>query len=400
MRISTPQSQLTGINSILDQQAKLNRTQLQISTGKRIVSPSDDPAGSARILDLNQIISITQQYQKNIDIAEERLASEETAVKSAISILRRARELAIQANSGSQDAISRQSIAVEVRELLDQLLSIANTRGGDGDYLFSGYQGDTRPFSETTPGNYGYFGDDGRRYLQIGPSRQIAVSDSGNDVFRAIRNGNGAFSVAQASGNSGSGVIDPGNVTNPATWQANIDTYTITFTSATTWEVRDSASALVTSGTYVDGGDIQFNGIQTSIKGTPASGDSFTISPSVNQDVFTTLRNLVNTLDITITGDADKARYANGINSAIVDIDRGMENLINIEGGIGARRNILASQKQDNEDLILQRTETLSSIEDVDLAKAISELNIERVSLQAAQQAYVRVQNLSLFNFL
>ena len=346
------------------------------------------------------MISVTQQYQKNIDIAEQRLASEETAVKSSISILQRARELVIQSNSGVQDEISKNSIASEAEELLKQLLSIANTRGADGDYLFSGYQGDTQPFAETTPGNFSYFGDDGQRFLQIGPSRQIAVSDSGNDVFRLIRKGNGDFSVAQASGNSGSGIIDPGNVVNKPVWAANRDTYTITFTSATTYEVRDSGAALITSGTYVDGGDIQFQGVQTSIKGVPASGDSFTLAPSVNQDIFKTMQNFVDALAISTPNDASKARFANAINSVLEDLDQGLDNLINIEGKAGARRNALESQKQENEDVILQRTSTLSSIEDIDIAKAISELNIERVSLQAAQQAYVRVQNLSLFNFL
>jgi flagellar hook-associated protein 3 FlgL len=400
MRISTTQLALTGLNAILDRQENLNKIQLQIATGKRVLVPSDDPAASKRILDVNELISVQNQYLDNLNMAESRLNVEEAAVDSVISLLQRARELALQGNNGVLDDQSRLNIAAEVDQLQEQLIDIANTTDSNGEYLFAGYQTTTVPFARTAANTFTYAGDDGQRFLQVSQSRQIAVGDSGNDVFRRIRNGNGTFAVAGNVANTGSGIIDPGTVTNPATWAANRDTYTITFTTATDYEVRDSGAALITSGTYTEGAAIAFQGVSTSISGTPAVGDTFTLSPSVNQDVFTTLENLKTGLRTGTASDASAAHSVNIINSAIGDLDMALENMVNVQGTVGARLNAIENQRGNNDTLILEAKKILSQEEDLDIAEAATNLNLQLTSMEAAQQVFVRLQGLSLFNFL
>jgi len=400
MRISTRQIAFTSINAILDRQRELNKVQLQISTGKRVNVPSDDPAAAKRIMDIGEIISINKQYQKNADLAESRLGIEDAALTNVIDIIQRARDLTLQANSDLLGAAARNNIAVEITQLQEQLLDSANTKDSNGEYIFSGFKGTTVPFSRTSTNAFSYSGDAGQRFLQIGPSRQIAVGDAGTSVFRKISTGNGSFSVGANSSNSGNAIIDAGTVITQSTWSANSETYQINFTSTTNYEVRDAQNTLVTSGTYVDDGNISFQGIQVSIGGTPASGDQFTISPSVSQDIFTTLENLKTALGVNPSSLAGAAQASNLLNAGLENIDQAMDNIINIQGSVGARLNSIDRQRSNNDSLIFESKKILSKEEDLDITTAISDLNLELTGLEVSQQVFVRVQNLSLFNFL
>ncbi len=403
MRISTSQLFQTGLNAILDQQSAASKTQLQIATGRRILAPADDPAGSARILDLNQEITLTEQYQSNADFARTRLSLEEGALIGVGNLLHRIRELAIQGNNDTLSDSDRGSIAVEVRQHLDQLLSIANTRDPNGEYIFAGFQGLTQPFRRGLVGNYIYSGDDGQRFLQIGPNRQVAVGDSGTDVFRAIRNGNGTFTTFSNLANIGSGVIDPGTVA--GTFVA--DTYTITFTQAlptdpiTYGVVGATSGVVIPAGTlYQDGVGISFNGVTTAISGTPADGDTFTVSPSANQDLLTTVQNLAIALESPGGDSAGRAQFHNALNRFLVDVDQGLDNILAVRSKVGARLSAIDSQHETNEDFLLQVQETLSTVQDLDYAAAATRLNQQLTAIEAAQLSFIRVQGLSLFNFL
>ncbi len=398
MRISTSQMHFSATNALLDQQSKLSRTQLQVATGRRILTPADDPVASATLLDLKQTRELTARFQLNADAARARLALEESTLGAVSDALVRVRELAVQGNNDTLSDTDRRSLAQEVRQIVDQLLGLANTRDNNGDYLFAGHQGNVRPFAANSSGGFDYYGDDGTRMIAIGPGREVQDADSGTAVFRAIRNGNGTFATADGAGNTGTGIIDAGTAT-PAFVP---DTYTITFTQALptdpiTYQVDGAASGnVIPAGTpYVEGAEISFNGVVVSITGTPADGDTFTVSPAANQDLFTTVQNLALALE-----DTDATARHNAINRVLADLDQAEENITNVRTSVGARLNAIDAQVRNNEDQILALDETLSLIGDLDYAEAVSRLNLQLTGLQAAQQAFIRVQNLSLFNFL
>ncbi len=403
MRISSAQLYQNSLTAMLDNQSTLSRTQLQLSTGRRILTPADDPAGSATVLDLNQAIESTHQYQRNADSARGRLELEESTLGSVGDILQRVRELTLQANNDTQSSDTRRYIAFELRERRKQLIDLANLRDASGEYLFAGSRGSVQPFQVAASGQVAYAGDQSSRNLQIGPSQQIADGDAGSDVFVGIRNGNGTFTTLDNPANSGSGVIDPGAVS--GTYVA--DTYTISFTQVLptdpiTYSVTGAVSGVVVAaGTpYSSGAQINFNGVSVSVAGTPADTDSFTVAPSANQDLFTTVQNLVTALESSATTNAGQAQFHNAVNRGIVDLDQGMDNIIEIRARAGARLNTLDSQKGTNETFLLQAQQSLSEVQDLDYAEAASRLNRQLLSLEAAQQTFTRVQGLSLFNFL
>jgi flagellar hook-associated protein 3 FlgL len=402
MRISTNQIYDQSVNAMLDQQASLNHTQLQVSTGRRILTPSDDPTQSARIVDLNQAVQVNAQFQKNADTTSYRSSLEESVLGSVTDLLQRVRELAVQGANASQTNETRRYIAAEVRQRLGELLGQANTRDANGEYLFAGFQGQTQPFTPSGT-NFIYNGDQNKRYLEIGPGIQVAERDSGADVFQLVHNGNGTFNTADNPANTGTGIIDPGSASSAYV----ADTYTITFTQVLptdpiTYSVSGATSGVVVPpGTpYTEGGAITFNGVTTNVTGTPANGDSFSLTPSTNQDIFTTLQNLAATLEAGASDPASTTRLNNGMNRALTDIDQAMGHILEVRGQVGARLNTIDDQKSANDAFTTQLQQTLSNVQDLDYAEAVSRLNRQLLGLQAAQQAFVKVQGLSLFNYL
>jgi flagellar hook-associated protein 3 FlgL len=248
-RVSTSELFRQGVNSILEGQAQVGKTSLQISSGKRITKPSDDPSGAIQSLQLSTSLAINTQFQRNNDIARQKLEYEEVTLDSVVTSLQRVRELVVQGNNDSQTQETRGYIASEIRQQLDEIFSLANTRDSNGEYIFSGFRSDTQSFVRDAAGNVSYQGDDGQRSVQVSPVRQIAIGDTGSDVFNRIRSGNGSFVTQATTTNTGTGSITVGQVLNPTTWQANLDTYTVAITEPTPgnfeYTVTDSSAVVV-----------------------------------------------------------------------------------------------------------------------------------------------------------
>lgn len=400
MRISTSQINSQATNAILDQQAQVSKTQLQIASGRRILTPADDPVGAARILALGQSVSVTDQYLANIDAASGKLNLEESALSSVTSTVQRVHELALQGNNDTNTPQDRKALAVEVRELLGELVRVSNTRDELGEYLFAGYKSQTQPFS-VSGSTYSYSGDQGQRMLAIGPDRQIASGDPGSEVFMNIPNGNGTFVASASATNTGTGIIDQGSVVSSFV----PETYTIAITEPTPGDLRYSVTgsvsgAIATNVAYVDGQAIGFGGVEVTLTGTPAAGDTFTVQPSSGQSLFDTVQAVAQQLESGAQQPAGKALFHTDLGRAISELDQGLQQALNVRARVGSRLNALDDQQGINSDYKLQLQGTLSQVQDLDYADAISRFQTQMVSLQAAQQSFAKMQGMSLFNFL
>jgi len=397
MRVSTQGSFLNGLTAMQRLQAALDRTQQQISANRRVLKPSDDPIAASRSVELRESIGRLSQFDRNAGIATNRLAQEEAALTSVNDVLQRVRELALQANNASQSNESRGQIEVELRELLDNLVQLANQKDGSGRFMFAGNLDETVPVTRSA-GGFEYNGDQSQRLIQIGENRQVADGDPGSDVFFRIRSGNGVFSLTAADTNLGSGTLTTGSVVDPTAWVA--DQYTVTFTAPDTYEVRDSSAALVSTGAWQAGDNIVFNGIEFGLQGAPAAGDEFVVAPSAYRDVFTTVERLADAVGTSVNDDAGQAQMVNGINAALLNIDQAIGNIVDVRTQVGSRLAVIEKQADTNGAFSLTLQETLAGIEDLDYAEALSRLSLEVTTLEAAQQSFVRTQQLSLFNLL
>jgi flagellar hook-associated protein 3 FlgL len=322
MRISTTQAQNQLVQTMLDKQSQLARTQQQLATGQRLLTPADDPTAAVRTLAVDHALARLTTYARNGDLAQTRLQAEEDALAGMGDILLRARELTLQANTAAQDDLSRGAIATELAALEDQLLELANRRDAQGEFLFGGYQSRQVPFQGEPGGDIRYTGDAGQRLVAVGPNRQLAVSDSGERVLLTARDGNGTFRTAVDPVNTGTGRIDAGSVFDRSAWLP--DTYTLQMATPDQYEIRDSSGALVASGTYVADSAISFNGIQVTVSGSPATGDRFEIRSSNHQDIFQTLAQVTQAVADLDADPATAARSIGALGRGIEEIDQAL----------------------------------------------------------------------------
>lgn len=436
MRISTSQIYDAGALSIQRNQSDLFKLQNQISTGRRILTPADDPVAAAQALVVTQSQAVTEQHLSNQDTATSQLGMVDSQLSSLTDLLQSVRERAVQAGNTTLSNSDRESIAFELEARLDEMLGIANSDNGSGDYLFSGYQGATKPFaidgttSATAPAlssPFAYYGDDGERLLQVSSSRQMAVNVTGSDVFMNIKGGNGSFvaatgvDVGGVSGaiNQGSGTIDSGSVLDQQQWQSAVNDAAagkpleIEFsvdaaTGRTQYVINDSVSGASTPTDYVAGQAIPLVtsagvdfGSQVVISGQPEAGDVFTITPSSNQSIFQTLQNLIGALRTPVgTTTYTTTQFSNDLGSQLGNIDQAINNISSVQAQVGSRMNELDSLSSASSDLAIQYSSTLSDLQDLDYAKALSDFAKQEISLEAAQKSFVQISGLSLFNYL
>jgi flagellar hook-associated protein 3 FlgL len=398
MRIATSAIYQMKVQALLDQQAALAKTQSQIATGLRVQTPADDPVAAAQLQDLARAQAQEQQFAKNSTAVTGRLQTEEQALADANGVIQRARELVVQANTATLSDSDRQSIATELRARLDELLGIANRRDSNGEYLFAGYAGGSQPFARGTGGSVGYAGDSGTRSVQVGTGLFVQDSDTGSRVFMNIAAGNGVFTTAASSTNTGSGVIDTGSVTNRAAWVPGA--YTLSFTTGTTWQVTDSSSAVVASGNYTSGGAIVFNGAQLGITGVPAAGDTYTIASAGTRDVFSALDGIVATLQAGASNDATRAQLNSALNGSLQQLDQASQQLLTVRAQVGARLSTLDDADGTRQSELTNLQTSAGALGGLDYASAVSRMSQQTVALQAAQQSFATIAKLSLFNYL
>lgn len=379
------------------QETAIATTQQQISTGHSFSTPADNPVAATEVLGLNASLSATTQYGANANLAQGRLSVEDSTLSTFISTLQSIRSLGLEAANATNDAATRTTIANQIQADGQTLLQLANTQDGTGQYIFSGTATATTPFSQSG-GTFTYGGTQGQRLVEIGPNTQISDGDSGALVFQQIKNGNGTFVVGANAGNSGSAVIGANSVTSPTQWNAGSPPYTITFSSPSAYTVTNSSGNPVSSGTYTDGGTIAFAGAQLTLSGTPAAGDIFSVATSSNQDVFSTVQNLVSAL--TSSGSGGQAPTVNAINRAIEAIDQAQGNISATQASVGTRLQSIDTAASANSTLTLQLQSQVSSLQDLNYAAAATTLNQQMTALQAAQESFARIQGLSLFNYI
>lgn len=405
MRISTNTMFETGTARISELQAKLAHTQNQISTNRRILTPADDPVAAAQALLVSQSQSANEQLALNRQSANHALSLEEVTLQSVTSLMQDVKTLIVSAGNGTLDNTQRAYYVTELEGLFNEMLGLANSSDGAGNYLFAGFQSTVQPFSKTATGAQ-YGGDQGQRMAQISASRQIATGDSGSAIFERNKTGNGTFTTAATAANTGSGIVSSGSIVDAAALTGH--SYAVTFTVAlgvTTYEIVDNSTAPATilpggPFDYVSGQAITFDGLQFDVKGEPANGDVFTVDPSANQSVFTTLTNLLAVLNQPAGTPAGKAALENGLSAANNNISNALDNVLTVRASVGIRLKEIENLNTQGDDLDIQYQQQLEELQGLDYTKAITDLSKQKIMLEAAQQAFVQTSKLSLFNFI
>lgn len=556
MRISSIQAFNNGVSGLGRNYSNLIRTQEQISSGNRILTPADDPVASVRLLQLEQQQAILGQYKENLTAAKNSLTQEETTITSVGKVLQRIRELAVQAGGGALSGEDRKSIAKELSEREGELLNLMNSRNARGEYLFSGFLGKTEPFLRNPDGTFSYQGDEGQRTLQVAGSSNVAINDNGRRLFEEVSNANRvvntegvnnpalptpplpATTIPALPAASQRVFISPGLVQDNQTFNTNFrggEPYSLAFVSGKEFRIYDSAGADVTSevpgGGLINplasgGNTINFRGMRfqldvvlqpgenelnldsllanTAVPGTPginthsftlqsaptdfavnrsstnnsaaiiapggisnqatfdsqfptsgivlrftddtnyevyaqpvgpgspvlatgtvvgpypatfsvfgadfsisapaavAGGDEFGVQPQFQEQrsILNTISRLRQALESSPTSPAGNLGVRDEVAIALTNLDNGIGQVLEVQTEIGARLNLIDTTETDNEDVTLVNKAVQADLRELDYAEALSRLSFQTIILEAAQQSYVKIAGLNLFNQL
>jgi len=395
IRISTASAFEASIATLQKRQGDLNEAQQQLTSGKRIARPSDDPVAAARAESARAAQARADADQRAVDASRAIVSQVESAFSDAGELVQQARELLVAAGNTSYGPNERQGLAQQLAAIRAQLLQVVNRGDGAGNYLFGGQGVNAPPFVDA-PGGVTYVATPGATHTAS--SEPMPLAADGRAAFLEARSGNGVF-VTAAGSVSGSAWIDAGGVSDPSALTGLPYSVQFTVGAATTYTVlRNGVATPLTNVPYVAGQAIQIDGMSFTVSGTPANGDNFTITPSgPNLSLFDTLDRAVAALGNPSLGagalsqtvadglrDVDAAALQLG--SARADAGSWLQRIDNVESRAAGQK-LLAQSEQSN-------------AEDLDMVHAISDFQLKQTGYDAALRAYSAMQRLSLFNYL
>ncbi|MGF6808775.1 flagellar hook-associated protein 3 FlgL [Paraburkholderia sp. Clong3] len=406
MRISTQQYFSMNVANMSNQQAQLSQIYQEISSGQSLTTPADDPLGAAQAVQLSSTASALAQYTTNQNAALTSLQAEDSTLSNVITTLQSANTLGLRAGDGSLNDADRTAIAAQLTALRDQLVTSANATDGSGNALFAGFQNSTQAFTTDAAGNVTYTGDTGTRTVQVTGSNAVSTGDNGLSVFMSVGATNAQPIASGDPANTGSGVIGAVSVKDP-TNAGNADSYQIQFSgsgSSLTYTVTDTTTGVAgTAQPYTAGSDITIAGQTVEITGTPAANDTFTVQPAnqAGTNVFANLNAMIAALQQPVSGNpAASATLQNALNTGLSQLGNTLNNVTAVQASVGGREQEVKALQTVTETNSLQTQSDLADLTQTDMVSTISKYSMQQAALQASQQAFVQIQNMSLFQYI
>ncbi|WP_192036498.1 flagellar hook-associated protein FlgL [Halomonas sp. YLGW01] len=412
MRISTPTVYDQGIASMNRQQGEFTAVGQQLATGRRVVSPSDDPKAAAQAVGVAQSQALTQQFTDARVTARNSLSQEESVLNSVNDAITRAKTLLVQASSSTLSDADRQSVASELSGVYNTIVGQANATDGNGTYLFGGFRDDAPPYPQDGEGNVRYVGDTQVRESRIDASRLMPVSDHGEAIFQTVPSGLGYVAEASRGPGSDGDLTFQGPTRLDATRPGyGEDNYRIEFLDDAQLQVvtmgadgttRTGETQRYRSGEPVELGD---GALAITLRGTPEAGDSVTLRPAdhpdANQDLFASLKAAIEVLEVPVDGDpATLADLRNTLSTSMRELDNSLDNVLTVRASVGARLNELDVVDGVGENRMLNYEQNRSDLVDLNYVDAIADYSLREVGLQAAQKSFADIQGMSLFEQL
>ena len=417
MRISTSEYLSMNVQRMDSQQSELSSLYAEISSGQAITTPADNPLGAAQAVQLSMQGATLAQYSTNQNSATSQLQSESSVLTSITQALQSANQALETAGDPTENDTNRSAIATQLQNLSNTLMSLGNTQSPTSGYLFGGFESASQPFTVNSAGSVVYNGNNGISSTAISDTTSVATGDSGATVFMSV-DPETASPVAYASAsNTGTAIVGAVSTTN-AQASVNGDTYGISFSvtgtpAVTTYTVSDTNSAGVTTtstpATYTAGSAITLgtSGQSVTITGTPANNDAFTVTPAAQApasqggtNIFATLQNMIAALQTPADTPTAAAALTNALNLGMTQVQNTLSNVTTVQATVGGRVQQIQAMQSMNSTQSLQNSSSLADVTSIDMPSTISKYTQTQYSLQASQEAFVQVQQMSLFQYL
>lgn len=409
-RLGTANTYDAARSNLMTRQTNLANAQDHLTSGKRVTTPSDDPAAAAQIERALTRISRIQTDQRALELQKNAIGQAESALGDVTSALQRFRELVVSTGNVNFGPAERKIVASQLSGLRDHILSIANSKGTNGQPLFGALASVLTPFvgPQGVAPDYTFNGLPGQA-----ASSEVAIPFAldGDSAFMLQPQRDGAYNVQLSSIPSTRLLTtEPISVTNAAAVTGAsyaiaitaVDTTTTPGTTVVSYNLTATPPGTVTAQTapgYPSGqaaniAVVGMAGLGLTIKGAPAVGDTVTVAP--NASLFSALDNAIRD----IQGAADNSAVAQVISQSISNIDIGMGRISAVRALAGDLMNRADRIDSNQGKRAIQLEIDRSKAEDLDMVKGISDFQLQQTGYQAALQSYAQVQKLSLFNYL
>lgn len=401
-RLGTSTMYENTISTLGNQQKQLADQMEKMSSGKRVVRPSDDPVAAAQAERARTRLSRIEVDQRALADQTETIAYGESTLGQINSTLIEFRTLMLQAGNGSYSQVERDAVANQMESLRAQILNAANRKDSNGLPLFRGLDSQEKIIQ----GQYNFAGQPG----QSGSSSEYGITSSLNGAmaFMSVASGNGVLDIrmgnpGSATPNSGTAWADVGTIRDPVAAAAAADAakagtpLSIQFkVDATTGDTTYTIDGGTTYQAFKTGQAITVGGMEVTVKGTPADGDGFTVGASQRSDVFSIMDAAIGA----VRGAGSTGALQQGISKTVAEIDTAMSRISTVQGYAGD----LLNQADRLKSTLTARDEQVSAqrsaAEDIDPIKGLSDLENMKTSVSVALQSYASIQKLSLFNFI
>ena len=407
MRISSANTYDTTIDTLQRRQSDLSDLQTRLTSGKRVLKASDDPAAAARAERALAAEMRSETSQRSVEASKVIVSQTESALGDAGELLQQIRETLVSSGNASYTDRERSQLAASLKGMRQQLLSVANRSDGAGSYLFGGQGSSQPPFIEK-PAGVQFSGTSGR--LQTDTDTELPLSTDGAATWLSASTGNGVF-VTSSALNSVSGseiagaTVDAGSVGDPSSLFPVPDTgYRIHFTSSTAYDIESyplaspGTTTVESSGAYQAGVAIDLHGMSVTVSGTPTTGDQFNIEPSTpTLSVFDSLDRVIADLQ---TPNRTSAQRLQSTADSLRDIDSSMATLNLARTAAGGTLNRIDNETGRLATQKLNAQTERSGAEDLDMVSAIAEFQNQQTGYEAALKSYSMVQKMSLFQYL
>ena len=419
MRISSTEFLQSSLAQILQQEGNVNQLNQEISSGQAISSAIQDPGGAGLALGISGQIDRLTFDTNNANSGVQSLQGGIGILQQVTTLINQMSNTAAQAANGTISDSDRQALVGVVQGAIQQLVQLANAQGSNGDYMFAGSQTATRPFQMQANGQVLFMGDNGQSSIEIAPGLTVPVNASGQSIFMNIPNGNGTFGVNAVAANQGTAYATPIGVTSAnqvaaehlANTQFQITfgaiqpdgttAYTVTSGTGTPGSPGFIASSgVVSTGAYNNGGTLNFGGLSVQFSGAPATGDQFNVNTSQNTSVFQILSNLASALTAPRQGTGAAALAQQQVENVIGELSNASTNLLSAQATLGANLSEMQGIVSQNNNAQTDAKAQLSNIQSINLPQVMTNYNESVLSLQAAQEAFSKIQGLTLFSLI
>lgn len=445
MQVSTSYLFDRASKQMVNIQNDLAKSQQEIAAQKQVLSPSDAPNQAATITRLKSVTARQDTYTNALSQLQIRLDAESSNLSNASEVLVRIKELAIQANNGSQGTVSRKAIATEMKGLRDQLLSVANSTDASGNFIFSGSKVNTKAFTEDAAGKVEYTGDQTRMNVAVGEQRTLPLNRPGTNAFvRVVRypiekvdaqlttvalpsaNTSPTASVKIGKGQLPSdgpitimgGITipyvaatttiptSPGTTTPTGLAAAILKKFTESPASAEVSAFKAAKNISTVALDSTDSTKIVFTFAPKTPPTTPAT--YYSAEPGLEAALAINTKNVVSkvgsgvgfftAIDDLITG----VEVGDGkvMQDGLTEMDALHSGVVMAQADVGTDMKVVEQQGAVVDDTKLSLSVALSKVDDLDMTTAVTHMQKLMLSLEAAQSTFAKTSQMSLFKFL